>query len=100
MATVFDEKDPDETRYVTFDFTDDLGAETVSSVQPCTISVDGGVDASASSVLSGSASNVGAIVQQKVVGGVHGVNYKIEAKIVTSGGRTLVLPAILPVRQQ
>ena len=72
--------------------------ETIST-QSCTASVYSGVDASPSSVISGSASASGAIVSQKVAAGVLGVIYEIACTITTSAGQTLILPGYLAIVQ-
>lgn len=94
-----DFKDPEETVVVAFDFTRDLDpGETISS-PVVTIAVSVGTDASASSVLSGSATAGTAVVTQTVTSGVADVDYRLQCKVTTSASRVLVLAAILPVRE-
>lgn len=96
---VFDTKDPSEIVTVTFDFTSELGSETISGSPTVTNEVAGGTDAAFASMLNGAPSASGGNkVLQSVKLGVHGVNYKLKALVNTSASRTLVLSAILPVR--
>ena len=88
-----------ETRSVVFDFTSDLAVGETIITKTCACTVYSGVDASPSSVISGSASSSGAQVTQLVTGGVVGVLYNIACTITTSAGQTLIksgLLAILP----
>ena len=78
-----------EIRTVTFDFTSDLAAGETISTETVTASVYSGVDASPSAVISGSASASGAVVSQKVTGGVVGVMYELLCSITTSASQTL-----------
>lgn len=81
---------------IQFDFTAELGAETVIT-QLVTASLLSGYDSTPANVLSGSATNVSGVITQTITGGIAGNVYKLTAKITTSGNRTLVLVAYLPV---
>jgi hypothetical protein len=88
------------TDLYTFNFLSALaGGETIST-QIVTCSVYSGVDASPSSMISGAATASGAIVTQKITGGVAGVIYSLLCTITTSLGRTLQLSAYLTIPTQ
>lgn len=91
-------KDPGETRTETFDFTLDLGIETIASADAVTATVYRGTDATPSALLNGASTFVSPFVYQSVIGGLANVDYKIRSRVVTSSGRKLVLTGILPVR--
>jgi hypothetical protein len=94
-----DEKDPEEIITLSFDFEDDLNGETISVGTPVfTIAVSEGVDPDVGQMPNGAPQIAGALVLQSVKQGVAPVNYKTRCRIDTSGGRRLVLGAILPVR--
>lgn len=97
MITVYSSKRPGETVTLAFDFTAELGGATINT-KACAASVLTGADAAASSMISGTAQESAGVVLQLVQGGVHGVDYIVEATAVLSDGRTLKLPAVLPVR--
>lgn len=101
-AQAFDATRPGETVFLQFDFTNDLGAATLSTVVSVTSEVyswSPGIDPdpSPSAILSGSPTNVGSIVQQKVTSLRDDTNYYLLATITDSLGRTLSLPGVLPV---
>lgn len=96
---VFLPKDPVETQNLAFEFADDLGDETLTAASQTTgIELSAGADAAYTSVLSGAPSISGTKVVQQVRLGVANVDYRVWAKANTSGGRTLVVAGILPVR--
>jgi hypothetical protein len=94
----FDEKDPEEVVTLTFDFTDELGAETIEPGPAVTIAVRKGADPDVAQVVNGAPQVSGATVLQSVKAGVAGVDYAVRCKVTTSGGRVLVLGRVLPVR--
>ena len=98
--TFFDAKDPEEVTEVTFDFGPALGGELLTGVPAVSIDVYSGSDANPGSVLDGAASTdvSGTKVLQGVKAGLANVDYRLKAKAMTSGGRTLVQGRILPVR--
>ena len=86
-----------ETKNVPFDFISDLAIGETISTSVVTCSVYSGTDASPSSVISGSSSNSGTKVTQKITGGTLGVVYELLCTITTSAGQTLELVGILAV---
>lgn len=96
---IFNLKDPAEIVVLTFDFTADLGAgETL--VGPPVVSINqysGTTDPGISSMPSGAAQLSGALVLQKIGGGVSGSDYLLKAACTTSTGRQLVIGGQLPV---
>lgn len=96
---VFAFKDPAETQALAFDFSPDLGTETLTAAsQTSGIELLAGTDAAYASVLNGAPVISGTKVLQSVKLGVHNCDYRVWAKANTSGGRTLVVAGILPVR--
>lgn len=92
-------KDPAETNTLAFDFSPDLGTETLAAAsQTSGIELLAGTDASPANVLNGAPAISGALVMQSVKAGVAGCDYRVWAKANTSGGRTLVVAGVLPVR--
>lgn len=87
-------KDPNETVYITFDFSN----VAVSVESPViTAAVDSGkADANPSAILSGSPIVSGTTVLQLVTGGVAGSNYLLRCS-VNVGAETVVNATILPV---
>jgi hypothetical protein len=94
-----DTKDPEEIIVATFDFTKDLGTESITAAsQAVAASVVSGVDAGVAGTLLGAPSVAGSLVYQKFQLGVGGNNYKLRCRVDTSAGRRLVLSLIIPVR--
>jgi len=94
-----DFKDPEEIVTITFDFTRDLGAEAIAAAsQVVTIAVVSGADPNVGQVPNGAPQISGTKVLQSIKQGVHLVDYSTRCRIDTSGGRRLVLAALLPVR--
>ena len=86
---------------VTFDFTDDLGpTASIASFSQVSIAVDRGTDGTPATVLNGASPQAGKLVYQPVKSGVANCDYLLIAVVVTNEAtpRTLVLAAILPVR--
>ena len=94
---IFDPKYVGETKLFQFDFTSDLAIGETISTQTVTASVYSGTDGSPSAIISGIASASGAIVSQKVTGGVLGVTYELLCTITTSLGQTVEKSAYLAV---
>ena len=94
---ILDPKLLGETKTITFDFTSNLAIGETVSTQTVTATVYSGTDASPSGVISGSASTSGAVVSQKITGGVLGVMYELLCQITTSLGQTLQQSAFLAV---
>jgi len=96
----FPTKDPVEVVILAFDFAAELGAESINGAPVVSVSTYSGTDVDPAAVLYGSPAIVGQSVTQTVRAGLDGVVYKLRARIDTSGGRTLVLPGLLPVVTQ
>lgn len=86
-----------ETVKVSFDFTSRLATGETISTKSVAATVWSGTDASPSAIISGSASNSGAVVTQVVTAGTEGVVYVLTCTITTSASQTLLLTAYLPV---
>lgn len=94
---IWPSKDPAEIITVTFDFSDEIGAATISSTD-VTITVANGTDPAVASMLNGAEVVSGALVYQSVMLGVNGNNYVPRCEATLSDGRVLVRAALLPVR--
>jgi len=90
-------KNTGETTPLVFDFLSKLPIGDTIASAVCTCTVWSGVDASPSSVLSGSATISGSKVTQTITGGVAGVTYKITCAATTTAGYVLVLGTHVPV---
>lgn len=96
---IFAIKDPAEVQVLGFDFSPDLGTETLSTgTMQSGVELLAGEDPSPSSLLNGAPTIDGSTVVQSVKEGVAGCDYRVWAKVQTSGGRVLVVAGILPVR--
>jgi hypothetical protein len=80
-----------------FNFLSMLAVGETISTAVFTASVYSGVDASPSSVISGSATVATPTPTQKVTGGVAGVIYEILCTVTTNGGQTLLLAGYLAI---
>lgn len=94
---IFPPKRQGETANYEFDFLSSLAIGETISTQSVAASVFTGVDASPSSIISGSATASGSIVTQKLTAGVVGVVYTLICTITTSASQTLQLAAYLYV---
>jgi phage gp36-like protein len=94
MTTRWKDKDPADIITVEFDFTADADTVTTPAV---TISVVSGTDADPSLMLVGAPTATGAIVYQRVQGGISGVVYSLQCLADNSGDRYSI-EALLPVR--
>jgi hypothetical protein len=94
---IFPPKPAGSTENRMFDFTSDLAVGETISTQAVAASVYSGTDASPSSIVSGAASASGAVVTQKITGGVLGVIYQLLCTITTSLGQTLQKSAFLTI---
>lgn len=93
----FGTKAPAEVVTLTFDFVTELGAAAIlTKVCACTVLV--GTDPAAGAMINGAAQLSGGLVFQSVQAGVAFADYLITCTVTTNDSRTLVLPAILPVR--
>jgi hypothetical protein len=99
MALILSAKDPLATINVTFSFASILGVETLTAAsQTVTVALHAGADPTPSGILSGDPVISGTTVLQKVTGGVAGADYYLRCSVGTNGARTLVIAAVLPVR--
>lgn len=94
---ILDPKRVSSVQNYPFDFISQLAFGETISTQVVTATVWSGVDASPSSIISGSASASGTIVTQKITGGVSGVIYLLKCSITTSLGQTLILEGLLAI---
>lgn len=95
----FEEKDPAEQVVITFDFSQELGSESIVTCS-CACTVIHGVDAAPSNMLVGLPVIQGQLVLQSIHAGLAGVQYEFKAAISTSGGRILVCSGPLTVSLQ
>lgn len=97
--TRWPDKDPNEQVNVAFDF-----SAATASVSSPTISVSvrwqygPTADATPAAILSGTPTIVGAVVYQRVIGGVDKVDYLLTCTATSAAGEVLEVPAIQPVR--
>lgn len=84
MADSFNYKITTESEMFSFDFTQMLGPTETITVASSSIIVIDGVDAAASSMLSGGAVITGDLASQRLVGGLTGVTYRLVMTITTS----------------
>lgn len=97
MVQYFSSKRVGETITLTFNFSRLLGTgETINSAT-WSIEVVDGVDASPSSMISGSESISGSKVSQLVTGGVHDVVYRMVCAVTTSTGQIIHGTGLLKV---
>lgn len=95
----FQSKDPAEKISLPFDFTADLGTETITGSPSVDFTLDAG-DEGTDPTLATNGSPVvdGGVVYVPVQNGVHQVDYVVGCTVTTSGGRVLRLAGLLPVR--
>ena len=99
MKVTFPAKRQGETLSLQFDFTSKLAANQYFTSSNVAVSVYSGVDPSPSLVLSGTTSIAGAVVTQKVTGGVVGTIYSLLCTAASSDGQTLELMGFLAITQ-
>ena len=87
-------KDPSDVVVVEFDFS---ASTSVVDSATITVAVAGDADPGANAILVGGPTIVGAIVRQRVTGGLDGVDYFFETRAV-SGSDAFTIDAVLPVR--
>lgn len=88
-----------ETKLYEFDFSSQLAAGETISGKTVAAATYSGIDTSPSSLVSGSATNSGAVVSQMVTGGTLGVLYELTCTVVTSLSQTLQQKGYLAVVQ-
>jgi len=97
MSGDFSYKLTTENELFTFDFSPILRTgETISSAA-CTVEVKDGEDPNPSNILVGSAQINGALVVQRISGGVNGVTYRLIMTVTTSLTNVYTLVGDLPV---
>lgn len=96
-ATVLTSKQPSEAYYVSFDFTNYLGVETVSSAVVVATDLADGTVATATVTTVGSQSVVSPYVYVWVKAGTTGHNYGLSCVATCSAGSVYELDAVLPV---
>ncbi len=94
MTTRWKDKDPADVINVEFDFSADATAVTAPSV---TITLAAGTDPDPSLMLVGAPTVSGAIVYQRIQGGVEGASYALQC-LAYNGADRYSIEAILPVR--
>lgn len=90
--------DPTEVIDLPFDFRSEIGAATISGLPVITVTVADGVDAAASAQIFGVPVVAGAIVYQRRILGVDGVDYYWRCTATLTDGRKLARGAVVPVR--
>lgn len=90
------DKDPADAPAVEFDFTNFGG---VISSPVVTVQVAGDVDLDPDAILSGSPTVSGAKVVQRIVGGLHGVDYYLQC-LAQVDGQPQTIAAMIPVRDR
>jgi hypothetical protein len=96
--TLWPIKDPAERQLVKFHFTKDLRPGEIVTLVTVDITVKYGSDAFPYKVRDGSASIDAGVVSQWLVGGLSNTVYLVRCIVKLSSGRTLVIPAYLPVQ--
>lgn len=91
-------KDPAEVVVLEFDFSAELGAESITGQPTWGCATVKGLDANPGGVLYGAPTVTGQAVRQTVRAGLDLCDYKMRTEIDTSGGRHLVMVGVLPVR--
>jgi hypothetical protein len=95
---IFPAIDPTEIIDIAFDFKSEIGSATISGIPVVTVQVENGTDAAASGQIVGIPVVVGAIVYQRRMAGVDGVDYYWRCVATLSDGRKLARGAVIPVR--
>lgn len=100
MSKRFTDKQPYEEYYVTFDFTEALGDETVSSATVTATRASTGEDATSTVTDAAEQEHDDYTVDVWIQGGVSGVEYKITCRIVGSAGSKYELDGLLLVKEE
>jgi len=90
--------DPSEVLDIAFDFKSEIGAATISGIPVVTVQVANGTDPVAGGQIFGIPVVAGAIVYQRRMAGVDGVDYYWRCTATLSDGRKLARGAVIPVR--
>jgi len=96
----FQSKDPAEKISLPFDFTSDLGGESIAAGSPAvTFTLDAGSEGADPTLAANGTPVIAAgVVYVPVQQGVAQCDYIVKCQVDTSGGRRLVLAGLLPVR--
>ena len=97
MSGAFSYKLTTENELFTFDFSPILTTVETISTATCTVQVKDGVDTSPNDIKVGSPAISGALVVQRVTGGLSGVVYRLEMTVTTSLSNVYTLVGDLPV---
>lgn len=94
------EKDPQERITVSFDFTADLGADTIQAPVVVTVAQKRGavIDPGVGAMIYAAAAVSGKKVLVGIANGLTGNDYLIRCKVDTVGNHTYVRACVLPVR--
>ena len=91
MSGVFSYKLTTENELFTFDYSSILASTETISTATCTVQVKDGTDPNPSDIKVGSPAISGALVVQRIYGGLSGVIYRLEMTITTSLTNTYTL---------
>jgi hypothetical protein len=97
MSGNFSYKLTTENELFTFNFGPILGASETINSATCTVEVKDGTDANPNSIKVGSPAVSGALVVQRVSGGLNGVTYRLIMTVTTSLTNVYTLVGDLPV---
>lgn len=97
MAEAFSYKLTTENELFSFDFSQVLAVGETLSTATCTVIVKDGTDPTPSSILYGSAVITGAKANQRILGGVSEVTYRLIMTVTTSLSNTFTAVGDLPV---
>lgn len=97
---LIDFKDPEERVTVTFDFTPDLGADTITPASAVvTVALKrGDPDPAAGTMVYAGPTVTGSKVLVGIANGLAGRDYHIKCKVNTLGNHTYAQACVLPVR--
>lgn len=98
MSTRLPVKGTHESVVLRFDFTSSGAAQVTVQTMEVSVEMGVGVDPAVSSFVTGSSQVNGAVVLQRIAGGVDGLDYRVECTVTTDTGDTLSLASIVPVR--
>lgn len=97
MSGTFSYKLTTENELFTFDFSPILKSGETISTAACTIEVKDGDDPNPNSIKVGSPAINGALVVQRISGGINGVTYRLVMTVTTSATNVYTLVGDLPV---
>lgn len=97
MSGTFSYKLTTENELFTFDFSPIIATGEVINTASCTVQVKDGSDPNPNNIKVGSPAISGALVVQRVSGGLNGVTYRLEMTVITSLTNVYTLVGDLPV---